>query len=291
VGVGDDFRTFCANLAISKRATISERYELITRRLNLEFWDSDSRTYHSIQAGSYGRGTATAKTSDVDMIFWLPYSDYVRFNGYAGNGQSALLQAVRTAIKKTYSVTNIGGDGQVVSVPFDDGITFEVLPAFENGDDSFTYPDSNNGGGWKTTNPRPEIAELAWMDNLCNGNLKNLCKMARAWRYVWNVPISGLLIDTLAYQFIQNYEYREKSCVYYDYMSRDFFDFLRQQDATQTRWLAPGSRQYVQRGGNFEYKALQCKNIAASACNYQGDDYGWTARRKWREIFGTKFPL
>lgn len=290
MGVGDDFKTLCSNLAITKRATISDRYELITRRLNLEFWNSDSKIYHSIQAGSYGRGTATAKTSDVDMIFWLPYSEYVRFNGYLSNGQSALLQEVRTAIKKTYPITDIGGDGQVVVVPFDDGIMFEVLPAFENNNGSFTYPDSNGGGSWKTTNPRPEIAEINRMDGLCNGNLKSLCKMARAWRYVWNVPISGHLIDTLAYQFIRDYQYRDKSYVYYDYMSRDFFEFLRSQSSTQLWWLSPGAGQYVWRTGNFEYKATQCRNIALAACGYQGDAYGWTARQKWREIYGTKFP-
>jgi len=44
---------------------------------------------------------------------------------YVGNGQSALLQAVRASVKKTYSVTKVGADGQVILVPFDDGITFE----------------------------------------------------------------------------------------------------------------------------------------------------------------------
>ncbi|MGY6258147.1 SMODS domain-containing nucleotidyltransferase [Paraburkholderia caledonica] len=290
MGVADDFRTLCSNLAITKRASISDRYELITRRLNLEYWNAESRMYHSIQAGSYGRGTATAKTSDVDMIFWLPYAQYLRFNNYVGNGQSALLQDVRTAIRKTYSVTNIGADGQVVVVPFDDGITFEVLPAFENNDASFTYPDSNGGGSWKTTNPRPEIAEMNRLDALCNANLKNLCKMARAWRHVWNVPISGHLIDTLACQFIRGYQYRDKSYVYYDYMSRDFFEFLCSQSAAQSYWLSPGAGQYVWRTGNFAYKATQCRNIALAACAYQGEGYGWTARQKWREIYGTKFP-
>lgn len=290
MGVAEDFKTLCANLAITKRATISDRYELITRRLNLEFWDTDSRTYHSIQAGSYGRGTATAKTSDVDMVFWLPYRDYQRFNGYSGNGQSAMLQEVRTAIKKTYSVTNIGADGQVVGVPFDDGIIFEVLPAFENNDGSFTYADSNGGGSWKVTNPRPEIAEINRMDGLCNGNLKALAKMARAWRHVWNVPIGGHLLDTLVYQFIRDYEHRSKSYLYFDFMSRDFFEFLSVQSATQSYWLSPGAGQYVWKTGNFQYKATQCKNIAVVACVYQASTYGWTARQKWREIYGTKFP-
>ena len=292
MGVGEDFRTLDSNLAVSSgvRGTISNRYGLITRRLNLEFWNIESHDYHSVYTGSYGRGSAIGDTSDVDMIFWLPYARYTQYDAHSGNGQSAMLQDVRAAIKKTYSVTNVGADGQVVVVPFDDGITFEVLPAFLNKDDSFTFPDSNGGGSWRTTNPRPEIAEISAMDKACNYNLKALCKMGRAWKQTWDVPISGLLIDTLAYYFIRDYKYREKSYVYFDYMSRDFFDYLRAQDENKQYWLSPGANQYVWRVGRFEWKATRCKNIAEEACAYQGDNYGWTARQKWREIYGTNFP-
>ncbi|MCV4600250.1 nucleotidyltransferase, partial [Escherichia coli] len=70
--------------------------------------------------------------SDLDMIFQLPYSEYQKYNSYLGNGQSALLQAVKRSIEKTYATTSIRGDGQVILVPFNDGITFEVVPAFLN---------------------------------------------------------------------------------------------------------------------------------------------------------------
>ena len=290
MGVGEDFKTFCGNLAVTNRDSISSRYGLITRRFNLEFWNTDSQNSHSIYTGSFGRNTATGKTSDVDMIFWLPVSYYNTYNAYSGNGQSALLQLVRNALQKTYSTTQIGADGQVVVVSFQDGITFETLPAFVNPDDSFTYPDSNSGGSWKTTNPRPEISEINRLDKECNGNLKNLCKMARTWKKKWNVPISGLLIDTLAYYFIRGYEHRNKSYLYYDFMSRDFFEYLETQPRDKQYWLSPGANQYVWRKGIFEYKALRCKNIAVEACEYQGDKYGWTARQKWREIYGTEFP-
>lgn len=105
MGVGEDFGTFCGNLAVTNRGSISDRYELITRRFNLEFWNADSRVNHSIYAGSYGRNTATGATSDVDMIFWLPVSYYTTYNNYIGNGQSALLQLFRNALQKTYSTT------------------------------------------------------------------------------------------------------------------------------------------------------------------------------------------
>ena len=71
MGVGEDFGTFCSNLSVTNRSSISDRYELITRRFNLEFWNLDSKLYHSIYTGSYGRNTATGATSDVDVIVWL----------------------------------------------------------------------------------------------------------------------------------------------------------------------------------------------------------------------------
>ena len=63
--------------------------------------------------------------------------------------------------------------------------------------------------------------------------------MMRAWKDKMNVPIVGLLIDTLAYQFISSWEYRDESYLYYDYMCRDFFAFMARQDRTQAYWKAP----------------------------------------------------
>ncbi len=73
----------------------------------------------------------------------LPYEIYQQHDNYAGNGQSALLQAVRKSLQKTYSSTDVGGDGQVVEIHFADGITFQIVPGFLNKDNSYTYPDDD----------------------------------------------------------------------------------------------------------------------------------------------------
>lgn len=290
MGVGEDFEGFCRNIAVRDRDSISQRYQQLTRRLNTEYWNTDSYTAHSFYLGSYGRGTAIGLTSDVDMLFELPVSVYTQYDGWQSNGQSGLLQAVRTAIKKTYSFTEVGADGQVVVVPFTDGITFEILPAFPNVDRSFTYPDANSGGAWKTTNPKPEIEAIDTRDTLCNYNLKMLGRMARAWKAEWNVPISGLLIDTLAYSFIGSWAYRDKSYLYYDYMSRDFFEYLAGQNEAQQYWYSPGASQYVWRTGKFEYKATRSRNIALDAIAYASNGHTWSARQAWREVYGTSYP-
>ena len=291
VGVGEDFLAFCSNLTITAdaRSGIGHRYQLITRRLNLDFWGRDSKTNNSFYVGSYGRGTAIRGFSDLDMIFQLPYGYYQRYNNYSGNSQSAMLQDVRRSLQKTYPTTDIGGDGQVVKISFSDGIDFETVPAFWNSDGSYTFPDSNAGGRWKITNPKPEIAAVASADAECNGNLKQLCRMMRSWKNRWAVPMGGLLIDTLAHRFIRAWEYRNKSFFYYDLMSRDFFDFLAIEPQRQ-HWQALGSGQYIYSKGAFQHKARRCCNLAKEAINYQLSGHNYSARQKWREIFGTNYP-
>ena len=291
MSVSDKFSNFCSALRMNNDvvSNVSSRAKQITKRVNSDFRDIESDTRYSLFVGSYGRGT-DIHVSDIDMIVELPYQVYERYNDYTGNGQSALIQALKNSIKKTYSTTHVRGDGQVVKLNFTDGICYEIVPGFINTDGkSYTYPDTNNGGSWKVTKPRDEISEINSANALWNKNLKRLCRMARAWKDKWDVPIGGLLIDTLAYNFLKQWEYRDKSFVYYDWMSRDFFYYLKNQNTDQSYWLAPGSNQYVWRKGSFEYKALRCYNISVEAIDYENNDMTYTANTKWREIYGTKF--
>lgn len=292
MGLADWFSTFCTNIQVQDGGTIATRYKAITQRLNTDFWTTTSETAHSLYVGSYGRNTAIQGFSDLDMIFQLPYSMYEQYNGYVGNGQSALLQVVKASIEKTYSRTSIKADGQVILVPFTDGITFEVVPAFINQDESYTYPDANDGGRWRPTDPRREIEAIRARNMACNRNLVQLCRMMRSWKQAWSVPIGGLLVDTLAYQFMETYEYRDKSFLYYDFMCRDFFRWMADQDEKQEYWKAPGSGSYVYGKGLFQYKGKRCYNISLEAIAHETatPKREWSAKQKWREIVGTAFP-
>lgn len=292
MALADWFSTFCSNLQIRDGGTIATRSGHITRRLNTDFWATTSDTSHSLYVGSYGRNTAISGISDLDLILQLPYSMYKQYNAYTGNGQSALLQTVKTSIERTYATTNIRADGQVIQVPFTDGVVFEVVLSFENDDGSFTFPNANSGGSWQITNPRPEIKAIRDRNAATNFNLVPLCRMMRDWKIKWSVPIGGLLIDTLAYQFIENWEHRDKSFVYYDYMCRDFFRWIAAQDENQEWWRAPGSGQYVWGKGLFQYKSKRCYNLSIEAIEHEmaTPKREWSAKQKWREIFTTNFP-
>lgn len=292
MGVAEWFSSFCSNLQVQSVDSISSRYKTITRRLNTDFWSTTSDTAHSLYVGSYGRNTAIHGFSDLDIVFELPVDVYHRYNAYALNGQSALLQAVRTSMQKTYPNSYVKGDGQVVGLNFTDGISFEIVPVFTNTAGSYTFPDSNGGGSWRTTNPRPEIEAIRTRNNACNKNLVPLCRMMRSWKTKWNVPMGGLLIDGLAHQFIDTWQYKDRSYLYYDFMCRDFFEFLAGQSRQQSYWKAPGSGQHVY-GGGFQTKASSCYSLALEAIAHESatpTKREWSAKQKWREIFGTSFP-
>lgn len=269
-------------------STVSYRYHRIIHQLNIDFYELDNDTTHGLYVGSYGRGTAI-DTSDIDMLFILPYAVYQQFDSYNSNGQSALLQAVRNSLQKTYSTSYVRGDGQVIVISFTDDITFEIVPCFLNTDGSYTYPDSNDGGRWRVTNPKPEINAINVLNNSTNNNLKRLCRMARAWKEKHSIPMGGLLIDTLAYSFLKDWEYKEKSFAYYDWMTRDFFKFLSEINDDQLYWKAVGSGQYIWRKGPFAKRALTAYRAAIEAIDYEGKDMEYSANQKWREIYGTKF--
>lgn len=292
MSVADNFRAFRAAYIVPTDtvSSISARYRRITRQLNGDFWDSTSETSHSLYVGSYGRDTAARGVSDLDVAFELPANLYHHYNSYSSNGQSALLQAVRASLQKTYPSSQVGGDGQIVAINFTDKITFEVLPVFRNQSNTYTFADSNGGGSWKTCNPRAEMNAFAARNTEANGNLKAVCRMARIWKRYNGLAISGMLLDTLAYQFINTWAHKDKSFLYHDFLARDFFLFLANIPADKTYWTAPGSGSYVYKKGSVRQPGRVAYDLAVSAINYESNDRPQTARNKWKEIFGPTYP-
>ena len=67
---------------------------------------------------------------------------------------------------------------------------------------------------------------------------------------------------------------------------------MADQDEDQEYWRAPGSNQYVYSKGPFRRKAKRCYNISLEAIEHEQADpkREWSAKQKWRDIFGTSFP-
>lgn len=184
------------------RNKISTRYHTVTKAINEEFWMINNSELHSFYVGSYGRGTAI-KSSDLDILIQLPESEYYRYDTYKGNGQSRLLQTVKNAILNKYPNSNISADGQIIKIDFTDGIQFEILPAFQN-NNIYIYADTNNGGKWRSTNPKAEQEAMYLKNRDSNGLLFDTCKHIRKIRDAKfsSEELTGIVIDSFVFTTI-----------------------------------------------------------------------------------------
>ena len=115
--------------------------------------------------------------------------------------------------------------------------------------------------------------------------------MVRIWRDEWDIYMGGLLIDTLVFNFLKDWEYKNIGFDKYHYLFFHFFHFLSTQDESQKYWFAVGSNQKVFRNNaKFEIKAKKCLTLTKKAIEYECNGDSYSANLKWREIFGTKFP-
>jgi hypothetical protein len=277
------FQQFLDNLKIDNDEQITLRYEEITACLNKKFRDTESKTANSLQVGSYGRWTGIKNISDLDMLYIMPKS---KWDDYKNGGQSQLLTDTKDAIKARYPTTIVKVDRLVVRVLYTN-FHVEVQPVFEQEDGSFKYPDTYNGSSWKITKPREEIKAMSEFVTQKNKNLRRLCKMARAWKNKHGVGMGGLLIDTLAHNFLKSTnEYDDKSFLYYDYLSRDFFKYLADQP-DQDYYAALGSGQRVKVKQKFQKKAKKAHELCQKAIAAKNTD---TVNDKWKKVYGRPFP-
>jgi len=277
------FSTFISNLVIPDRGVISDRYEEITAALNKTFRDTESKTANSLQVGSFGRSTAIKGVSDLDLLYIMPV---LKWDEYRDGKQLKLLQDVKAAILKRYPKTKVRVDRLVVTVSYTD-FHMEVQPVFEQKDESFQYPDTGSGGSWKTTKPRAEMDAISNLDERKNGNLRRLCKMGRAWKNQHGVPMGGLLLDTLAYNFLNSVvTFDSTSFTSCGQMAHDFFEYL-ENEPKKDRYAAPGSAQHVKVKTPFQSKAKKARKLAEKAL---GGGTGASANKKWKKVFGREFP-
>lgn len=283
MSTSEKFKSFLENIKVTNEDQISLRYGEITGALNKEFRNTESKTNNNLQVGSYGRWTAIQGISDLDMLYIMPAT---KWDDYKNGGQSKILEDTKNAIKNRYPRTDIFVDSPVVRVLYTN-FHVEVQPVFEQEDGSFKYPDTSNGGSWKITKPKEEIKELSQVNAEKNRNLRRLCKMARAWKNKHGVAMGGLLLDTLAHNFLKSTSaYDDKSYLYYDYMSRDFFEFLANQP-DQDYYAALGSGQRVKVKRKFQKSAKKAYDLCITAINANGTD---SENDKWRKVYGRPFP-
>lgn len=261
------------------------KYDGVCGKLHEHYYSNAYNGSTKQLIGSYGKNTAIAPPSDIEVLFYMPSELFSRYDSRSGNKQSQLLQDIKNVLAERYTTTSMRGDGQVVLVDFV-SYKVEVVPAFQLQNGNYYIPDTNNGGKWKETSPRSEQKNITDSNKRSNGNTVKLIKLIKAWKYACNVPIKSLAIELSAVEFLVTWKYYDKTSVYYDWMVRDYFKYL----LTQVNMISliPGIVEFMSYGDSWESKAKSASERADKACSLESTDFVG-ATDEWKKIFGDRF--
>jgi SMODS domain-containing protein len=276
------------NLKADERSDAENKAQRVARCLWDKYYSGEFNPNCYVKVGSYGKGTASRPPSDLDVLFLLPPHVYWRVEGLYGNKQSQLLQEVKRALLTTYPRSDLRADGQVVLAPFQT-YSVEIVPAFLLTDGTYITANTADGGSWRPSNPVAECQAVAYADSVSAGKATQLLKMLKTWKRECSVEIKSISLEVLARVFLEQWQFRDRGLLYYDWLVRDFFNFML--DYKNGWTLVPGTVEKNDLGDAWLTKCQNAYSRSVKACEYERLDYGRLAAEEWQKIFGQQFRL
>jgi len=290
--VSKRFTDFQKNISLTVNQMIdgSKKYRGVVSCLNSAYWGNNSDSLNSFLVGSWAKDTFIRPPRDVDIYFMLPPDVYFRYERYGVNvnKQSALLQEVKGKLNSAYRLSEIRGDGPVVLAKFE-SYNVEVVPVFQLDDfKSYYICDTKNGGRYLVTKPADEVKAVEEADLRNNKNVRPLIRMLKCWQANCNVPIKSFHLELLAIAFLDQWNYRLQGIECYDWMCRDFFQWMISKANTYV--VTPGTYEFMFIGDAWKTRAESAYCNAVKACELERLSQMLSAGEAWQKIYGTFVP-
>lgn len=274
MSVTDNFNQFLENIMLTSGQIddAKTKYDGVCGKLHDHYYTTEYDGSTKLLIGSYGKNTNIRPARDIDVIFMIPPEKFSQYDDNQSNGQSQLLQDIKTILEEKYPDTPISAFGKVVVLEFaDTKHNVELLPAWENGDGTFTIPNSENGGYWEQWNPRAEIKKIK-DSNDRTGRTRPLIRMVKKWTENCSVKLKSYLIENKIVDFFATDTFSGKE---YPTLVRDFFGYFYQTESNQ----------------DLKSHLSTAQNRATKACDFENDDNLEKAVEEWQKIFGDDFPV
>lgn len=150
------------------------------------------------ETGSFRHGTGVRHHTDVDLL--------VSIAGGRPTSSDTALRWIKEALQSSFPHTTVRVSRPAVVVEFAGGDeTWEIIPGFPTDRKGVVvYDIPGASSGWMDTAPLEHLAYV----NECNqrektnGGAKKLARLAKAWKYYNNVPISSFYLEMRAAQHV-----------------------------------------------------------------------------------------
>ena len=286
------FRKFRSNLELTQKEqdSASSRQKEIRALMDESFNIADD-----FLTGSYRRWTKTKPLKDVDIFCIFHDDERPRYRN--GKAPSIVLGDVENVLTKKYGHANVSRQRRAVTVEFTDSadeervLSFDVVPACTKSH-HYEIPDTGTKEGWTGTNPKIHFDKAKDANDAFNGEWKGMVRMAKSWNRTKDKIVKpSFLIEVMALQVL-----RPPFGGDFPYEFMGFFATMADrvdEDWPEPAGLGPPVSDSMDATARAAAKTaltdahhMVRKAIQLSRAGRNGD-----ALRKYRELFGERFPL
>jgi len=267
------FDKFYSNIKLTsnQREDAKTKYTGVCEKLHSHYYENKYDGKTKLLIGSYGKKTNIRPARDIDVIFKMPAEYFEQYDNHESNGQANLLKKIKSILEEKYSNSSLKVFGKVVVVEFSNPRhNVEVLPSFEQDDNTFKILNTSDGGSWEIWDPRSEIKKIEESDTKNSGNTRKLVRMIKKWEEKCGVKLKSYKIEEAVLKHLDENKYTyidTKTLIY------DFFVFLSDE-------IDESQKSYVE----------TAKKRAKKAIDYFKEDKELKAIAEWKKIFGDDFP-
>lgn len=288
----DAFRKFRSNLELTQK----EQDNAASRQKEIRsLMDQSFKLADDFLTGSYRRWTKTKPLKDVDIFCVLHDAERPRYRN--DKSPSIVLAAVEAALGKEYGEKSVHRQRRSVTVDFPDSqdeeriMSFDVVPAFTK-NSHYEIPDTATTRGWTETNPKIHAEKATAANEAFGGEWKGMVRMAKSWNRTKNKVIKpAFLIEVMALQVL-----RPPFNGDFPYEFQGFFATLA--DRIDESWPDPAglgppvSDTMNATERSAAKQALRtAQQMIGEAIRLSRAGQNGEALRKYRELFGDRFPL
>lgn len=184
------FRTFYERIGLTdlQRQDAETKVRGVRECLN-ECWELDT----AFLTVSYRRGTMISPPKDIDLVVILDYQEHGEDYYEADDGDDALLERMHRPLKSAYPTTRIRKDRPAVNLDFTT-VGFDVVPGFRRSGGGFRIPHPLRSG-WLSTNPRVHRSRTEALDAATNGRFVRVATMLKEWNVVNFDHLTGFHLE------------------------------------------------------------------------------------------------
>jgi len=228
---------------------VVEAFYSLKKVLSTIFYESDNiKSNSGFIFGSYQRKT-NISDNNINFLFILPPH-------YLESDKSPSEEILNSdlMIENGFSCS-IANQSKFVHITSDQGVIFNLLPVFQNLDDTFTFKVSEAANLWSIMDPISENIAFREFYLEYNNLPILLSKLVRLWVKSVDIDFSGYLTDTLVYHFFKLYKPSDIAQTPIETVFKLFITFLIKQDKNKFFWKCPGSSHSVAKTDEFHIKA------------------------------------